>query len=71
MTKALIYGIAASFFFAFTFILNQQMNVSGGSWLWSSSLRFIFMLPILFVIMIIKNQLFSVLKDIIKNLFNG
>jgi len=66
MTKALIYGIAASFFFAFTFILNQQMNVSGGSWLWSSSLRFIFMLPILFVIMIIKNQLVSVLKDIIK-----
>ena len=67
MTKALILGLAASFFFAFTFILNQQMNVSGGSWLWSSSLRFIFMLPILLVIMIIKNQLLGVLKDIIKN----
>jgi drug/metabolite transporter (DMT)-like permease len=67
MMKALILGIAASFFFAFTFILNQQMNISGGSWLWSSSLRYIFMLPILFIIMIIKNQLFDVLKDIIKN----
>jgi drug/metabolite transporter (DMT)-like permease len=66
MTKALILGIAASFFFAFTFILNQQMNISGGSWLWSSALRFIFMLPILLVIMIAKNQLFSVLNDIIK-----
>jgi len=66
MTKALILGIAASFFFAFTFILNQQMNVSGDSWLWSSSLRFIFMLPILLVILIIKNQLFSVLNDIMK-----
>src|SRR5471030_1173724 len=66
MTKAFILGIAASFFFAFTFILNQQMNISGGSWLWSSSLRYIFMLPILFIIMIIKNQLFDVLKDIIK-----
>ena len=66
MPKALILGIAASFFFAFTFILNQQMNVSGGSWLWSSSLRFIFMLPILLVIMIMKNQLLGVLNDIIK-----
>jgi len=66
MTKALIFGIAASFFFAFTFILNQQMSVSGGSWLWSSSLRFIFMLPILLVIMITKNQLFDVLDDIMK-----
>ena len=66
MTKAFILGIIASFFFAFTFILNQQMNISGGSWLWSSSLRYIFMLPILFIIMIIKNQLFDVLNDIIK-----
>lgn len=65
MTKAFILGIFASFFFAFTFILNQQMNISGGSWLWSSSLRYIFMLPILFIIMIINNQLFEVLKDII------
>lgn len=66
MTKAFILGIAASFFFAFTFILNQQMNISGGSWLWSSSLRYIFMLPILFIIMLIKKELFYVLKDVIK-----
>ena len=66
MTKALILGIVASFFFAFTFILNQQMNVSGGSWIWSSSLRFIFMLPILLIIMIMKNELFGVLNDIIE-----
>lgn len=65
MTKAFILGIAASFFFAFTFILNQQMNISGGSWIWSSSLRYIFMLPILFIIMIIQNQLVDILKDII------
>lgn len=66
MTKAFILGILASFFFAFTFILNGQMNISGGSWLWSSALRYIFMLPILLIIMIIKNQLFDVLKDIAK-----
>lgn len=64
MIKALILGVLASFFFAFTFILNQQMNISGGSWLWSSSLRYIFMLPILLIIMIIKSELFKVLNDI-------
>lgn len=66
MTKAFILGITASFFFAFTFILNQQMNISGGSWLWSSSLRYIFMLPFLFIIMIVKNQLFDILNHIAK-----
>jgi len=66
MAKSLILGIVASLFFSFTFIINQQINFSGGSWLWSSSLRYIFMLPILLVIMIIKNQLLDILTDIIK-----
>lgn len=30
MKKALFYGILASFFFAFTFILNRSMNLAGG-----------------------------------------
>ena len=66
MKKALIYGIGASFFFSFTFVLNRSMNLSGGSWIWSSSLRYIFMLPILFIIVLTKNQLIDVLEDIIK-----
>lgn len=66
MIKALMLGITASLFFAFTFIINQQMNFSGGSWLWSSSLRYIFMLPILLVIVAIQNKLSYVLKNIIK-----
>lgn len=69
MAKALILGTAASFFFAFTFILNQQMNISGGSWLWSSSLRYLFMLPVLLGIMIAKNQLLDILKDIFQKPF--
>lgn len=64
MAKAILLGLGASFFFAFTFILNQQMNISGGSWLWSSSLRYIFMLPILFYIMVINKKLLPVLNDI-------
>lgn len=47
MKKALLYGITASFFFAFTFILNRSMNLSGGYWLWGACLRYIFMLPML------------------------
>lgn len=64
MKKSILLGIAASFFFAFTFVLNRQMNLSGGSWIWSASLRYIFMLPILFAIVGAKNELSYVLKDI-------
>ncbi|AVQ32491.1 DMT family transporter [Fusobacterium varium] len=67
MKKALLFGIGASFFFSFTFVLNRQMNIGGGSWYWSSSLRYLFMLPILFFIVTAKKQLFPVIKDIKKN----
>lgn len=43
-------GILSSMFFAVTFILNRSMELSGGSWLWSSSLRYFFMLPFLVMI---------------------
>ncbi|WP_283624522.1 DMT family transporter [Clostridium butyricum] len=66
MKKAFMLGICASLFFAFTFILNQQMHLSGGSWYWSSSLRYIFMLPMLLIIMISKRQLKEVIIDIRK-----
>lgn len=39
MKKALFYGILASFFFAFTFLLNRSMHLAGGYWLWSACLR--------------------------------
>lgn len=51
MKKALFYGIIASFFFAFTFVLNRSMNLNGGSFLWSASLRYFFTLPILFLLL--------------------
>lgn len=43
------------------------MNIGGGSWYWSSSLRYLFMLPILFFIVTAKKQLFPVIEDIKKN----
>ncbi|OCA90607.1 hypothetical protein A8F94_01635 [Bacillus sp. FJAT-27225] len=45
--KPIILGIASAFFFAFTFILNRSMEMSGGHWIWSASLRYFFMVPLL------------------------
>lgn len=33
-------GIVSALFFAVTFILNRAMELDGGSWLWSASLRY-------------------------------
>ncbi len=52
MKKALALGILASLFFAVTFVLNRQMQVGGGHWIWSSSLRFYYMAPLLFLLMV-------------------
>lgn len=54
--KEILIGIIAALFFAFTFILNHSMALEGGSWLWSSSLRYFFMLPFLFVIVAIRSR---------------
>ncbi len=48
--REIALGILASLFFAVTFILNHAMEMQGGSWLWSASLRYFFMLPFLLVI---------------------
>ncbi|MBU9713888.1 multidrug resistance efflux transporter family protein [Evansella tamaricis] len=65
--KEIAIGIIASMFFAVTFILNRSMDLSGGSWLWSSSLRFFFMLPMLFLIVILKNNFKQVIHEIKSN----
>ncbi len=48
--RAVLLGILASLFFAATFVLNKLMSDGGGSWMWSASLRYIFMLPLLLFI---------------------
>lgn len=64
MKKALFYGVLASLFFAFTFILNRSMNISGGNWMWSSSLRYIFMFPLLFLIVSMKKGVGRVINSV-------
>jgi drug/metabolite transporter (DMT)-like permease len=63
MLKPMMSGILASCFFSFSFVMNRAMELSGGSWLWSSSLRFIFMCPILLLIVLIRGNLRGLLLD--------
>ncbi|MCP3740683.1 multidrug resistance efflux transporter family protein [Rossellomorea sp. BNER] len=67
--KEIVIGILASMFFAVTFILNRSMELSGGSWVWSSSLRFLFMIPFLFFIVLFRQNLKQVMTEIIKQPF--
>jgi drug/metabolite transporter (DMT)-like permease len=64
MKKALCYGILASFFFAFTFIFNRSINLSGGYWVWSASLRYLFTLPLMWVLVKKQKGLGAVLEAI-------
>lgn len=67
MKKALFLGIAGSFFFAFTFILNRSMNLGGGYWLWSACLRYLFTLPMMALLSCQNCGIQKVLSEIRKN----
>ncbi|NMD69777.1 multidrug resistance efflux transporter family protein [Bacillus sp. DNRA2] len=64
--QAIVLGICAAFFFAFTFILNASMEFSGGSWIWSASLRYIFMVPFLLAIVLFRKNLRPLLVEMKK-----
>lgn len=68
ISKAIILGITAAFFFAFTFILNKTMAAEGGDWIWSASLRFYWMLPFFFIIVLIRKNLTTLVVNIRNNL---
>lgn len=55
--KAILLGVCSAFFFAFTFVLNRAMEMDGGSWLWSASLRYFFMIPLLGAIVAFRGNL--------------
>lgn len=64
--RPIILGICAAFFFATTFVLNRGMELSGGSWIWSASLRFFFMIPFLLIIVMQRGnlkELFHIMKE--------
>lgn len=55
--RPIILGLLAAFFFSVTFILNRAMELSGGNWMWSASLRYIFMVPFLVIIVLVRKNL--------------
>lgn len=55
--RPIIYGLLAAVFFSFTFILNRSIGLEGGSWIWSASLRFFFMVPLLLAIVFFRKGL--------------
>ena len=65
MIKLILLGLLASGFFSATFILNRAMSLSGGHWVWSSSLRYVYML-LLLIILIGMNKGVVHLQDVIK-----
>jgi hypothetical protein len=62
--QALILGLAASLLFSVTFIVNRLMSVNGGSWIWSSSLRFYWMLPFFLIIVAYQGGLKGLFAEI-------
>lgn len=60
--RPILLGLCAAFFFATTFVLNRGMELSGGSWIWSASLRFMFMVPFLLIIVIQRKNLKPLLR---------
>lgn len=64
MIRAFVLGLLASLFFAVTFVLNRQMGVGGGHWLWTASLRFFYMLPLLFLLLLPGRRYLRVMDEI-------
>ncbi len=55
MVRLILITLIASAFFSSTYILNELMSNSGGHWFWSASLRYLFTLIILTVVIALQN----------------
>ena len=62
--KEIAIGILAAFFFGFTFIFNHSMELDGGSWLWSASLRYFFMVPFLIAIVSLRGGFKPLVEEV-------
>ncbi len=62
--RPLILGVFAALFFASTFVLNEAMHIGGGHWAYSASLRFLFMIPLLVLVVAMRGGLGRVRKEL-------
>lgn len=70
MAKSIGTGLLSALFFSLTFILNGEMGLQGGHWLWSASLRFIVMFMLLSLYLYKKNHLKKVWLYTRKDIFS-
>jgi drug/metabolite transporter (DMT)-like permease len=61
-------GILSALFFAATFVLNRLMSVQGGHWIWSASLRFFWMFPMLLLLVFSRKNLIPLLQEMKRNI---
>jgi len=53
MLKLILLGVLSGGFFSSTFIINELMRVQGGHWLWSATLRYMFMIFFLVITILV------------------
>ena len=56
MTRLIVFGILAAFFFSSTFVFNRAMSLEGGHWAWTASLRYGYMLLLLCTWLLLKGR---------------
>ncbi len=67
MTRLIAIGSLAALFFSSTFVLNRAMSLQGGHWVWTSSLRFGFMLVFLVLLLLVTQGKKALIE--VKNIF--
>jgi len=67
--KILLFALLAALCFSTTFILNRYISLEGGHWFWSATLRYIYMLFLLFLGFIIFKG-YDYIKDLIIEFFD-
>ncbi|PKG46417.1 MULTISPECIES: multidrug resistance efflux transporter family protein [unclassified Planococcus (in: firmicutes)] len=65
--KPILLGLAGAMFFAVTFVVNALMEAQGGHWVWSASLRYLFMIPFLLLIVILRGNILPLLQEMKKH----
>lgn len=60
--RPILIGVLAALFFSFTFVLNRSMELAGDAWVWSATIRFFFMLPMLWVIVAFRKNVMPVFQ---------
>jgi drug/metabolite transporter (DMT)-like permease len=68
--RLILIGVLSAFFFSSTFVLNRAMSLQGGSWVWTASLRYAYMLVILMAWLVVAGKS-RILKAVVAAYFRN